>query len=371
MKILYWVPQFWPNIGGIERITAHSVLELKQRGYQIRVVTSFGELSLPAEDEFSGIPLYRFPFFRALNTRDLFLIKSVQRQLEKLALEFQPDWIHFHMGAPLAFFYLKSSILREIPLLLTVHQKLEGFSGGSDTVLGKLFREAKWTGAVSRSVLEDLREISPGIRNRSSVIYNGLPDMNQCLPQTRAEQPCLLCVGRLVEEKGFDTAIQAFSILAERFPGLNMVIVGDGPQREYLSTLAGTLNLTERILFSGWLDQARVYQEMRRAALVLIPSRVQEAFPMTAVESAMMGKPVIASRAGGLAEAVIDQQTGFLVEDSDLRGWVERITELLDHPHKSHSMGQKGRDLYREQFMITANIDAYEALYNSPGESQG
>jgi glycosyltransferase involved in cell wall biosynthesis len=96
---------------------------------------------------------------------------------------------------------------------------------------------------------------------------------------------------------------------------------------------------------------------------VLIPSRVIEGFGLVAMEAAMMGRPVVATRSGGLPEVVIDGQTGLIVERDDSNALAAAIAYLVDHPDMAAQMGRAARNRAQTIFDWERHIDAFDELY--------
>jgi glycogen(starch) synthase len=245
-----------------------------------------------------------------------------------------------------------------------LHQNLAyfGLKGGLDTLLGQMLSMADWVTAVSAVTLSGIQAFMPEIRERSSVIYNGL-DTPDLLPEPLPfDAPRILCVGRLLHQKGFDLAITAFASLIDRFPRARLTIVGDGPNRSDLEQQATALGLGEAVEFKGRISPEHVPELMNTATVVVMPSR-SEGFPMVALEAAQMARPIVATPVGGLPESVVHQQTGLLVEPEDSLALAEAIAFLLSHPDIARQMGQAGRSRALDIFSMERFVDAYDALY--------
>jgi glycosyltransferase involved in cell wall biosynthesis len=185
----------------------------------------------------------------------------------------------------------------------------------------------------------------------------------------------LACLGRLSLEKGFDLAIQALAGL-DSGTRAGLKIAGDGPQRERLVGLTRELGLTSRVSWAGWVATEQVGRFIAEAELVLVPSR-EEAFGLTALEAAFAGRPVVASRVGGLPEVVLEGQTGLLVPPEDVRALIEAIQHLLSHPEMASAMGREAARLARRRFPLSRCVDGYEKLFrdlasrNTPQDRPG
>ena len=129
-------------------------------------------------------------------------------------------------------------------------------------------------------------------------------------------QPCFLVVSALVPYKRLDIAIEAC-----RLAGVRLTIVGRGPEEARLRQLAGP-----EVEFLGWLSDEAIRDLYERAAAVLLPGL--EDFGMVPVEAQACGTPVVALRAGGACETVVDGVTGVLVEDGSPEGFAEGLARF-------------------------------------------
>jgi glycosyltransferase involved in cell wall biosynthesis len=242
------------------------------------------------------------------------------------------------------------------------HELLPNQSVGSDTLLSETLRSAAWVTCVSSALHGQATQLVPEIAARSSVIYNGL-EVPPFLPEPLSfDPPQLLCLGRLVPAKGFDLALNALASIIKRCPAVRMVIAGDGPARSQLEEQAAQLGLSAAVEFVGWVEQEKVLPLINRATLVLIPSW-DEGLSMVALQAAIMARPVVATRVGGVVEAVVHQETGLLVEKGDRSGFEQAIAFLLSHSKVATKMGMAGRERVQKYFTWQSCLDAYDVLY--------
>ncbi|MFL5843158.1 MAG: glycosyltransferase family 4 protein, partial [Solirubrobacteraceae bacterium] len=148
----------------------------------------------------------------------------------------------------------------------------------------------------------------------------------------------LLAAGRLVEEKGFDTAIAA-----ARRADVPLVIAGEGPDLDRLRRLAAGA----RVSFPGWLDRRTLAEARARAAAVLVPSRCEEACPYAVLEALAAGIPALVSDRGGLPEMV---PAGSVLPAEDVAAWAQAVGRVWSD---GGDRGQRGREalaIARERF---------------------
>ncbi len=163
-------------------------------------------------------------------------------------------------------------------------------------------------------------------------------------------------VGRLVEEKGLPELAAAWQCLAPSHPNLHLVIAGvGGYEQAFREQLQGAPRL-------HWLGHRRdVPSVMKALDLVVMPSW-EEPFGIVALEAMAAERPVIATRAGGLPEVVLDGTTGYLIPPRDTRALAAAITRLAGDPETRVRMGRAGARRVREHFTEDAMVDAYEEL---------
>ena len=373
MRVLFWSTLFWPYIGGSEYFGAKLVSALRERGYELIVLTSHDYLDLPDETHYRGIPIYRLPLLQALRDSDASRFIEICQKVKKLKQTFKPDLIQLNGVNSTTVFHLRTVDAQPAATLVRVNQELLPHQHlGPETIFSQTLRSARWTTCVSSAVLKHATRLVPEIARRSSVIYNGLEIPSFSPTPLSFEAPRLMCVGRLVPAKGFDLALVALASIIERYPNIRMVIAGDGPDRPQLERQTSQLGLSDVVEFLGLVEPEKVLALINRATLVLIPSRY-EGLPTVALQAALMARPIVATRVGGLSEAVIDQQTGLLVESGDSHSLAEAIAFLLSNPQGAIEMGRAGRKRAQRLFLWQRCVDAYDALYKRliPGTDTG
>ncbi|HXJ83230.1 MAG TPA: glycosyltransferase family 4 protein [Candidatus Methylomirabilis sp.] len=363
MRVLYWVQRFWPHIGGVEVHSAQFLRAMRERGFELTVLTSPGDLDLPAVDSFEGIPVHRMRFEAALSSGDPARIAGVRRGIIALRRALRPDLVHLHLTDPSVFFHLITRHERPCPTLLSLRVMLEGDLDRDESVLSKSLSAAEWITTNSAAVLTDLHARRPETTGRSSVIHNGLEPAVFAPTPLGFSPPTLVLLGRLVRDKGFDLALYALADVTRRHPATRMIVAGDGPARPELESLIAELGLGERVELRGWVEPERVPALINEATLVVVPSRWPEAFGLVALQAAQQARPVVAARVGGLPEVVTDGESGVLFEREDHAELARAIVRLLDDPRLAIRFGETGRRLAGERFGWEQHLDAYGALY--------
>jgi phosphatidylinositol alpha-1,6-mannosyltransferase len=160
------------------------------------------------------------------------------------------------------------------------------------------------------------------------------------------DAPYLLTIGMLRRRKGMDLVIDAFAALAAQYPELHLVIAGDGPEAAALRARAGG---DERVIFTGTIDDATRNALLADCTLFVLANRRLpgdvEGFGIVFLEAAAHGKAVVGGRNGGVPDAVVDGDTGLLVDTSgDATPVRDALIRLLDDPELAQAMGERGRE---------------------------
>ncbi len=122
-----------------------------------------------------------------------------------------------------------------------------------------------------------------------------------------------------------------------------------------------TLRLADRVEFRGWVAPEDIFNLINKATVVLMPSRF-EGLPSVALQAAIMARPIIATRTGGLSEVVADGETGLLAAPEDCFELSRAVAYLLEHPNMAVKMGEAGRRRVRELFSWEDCVSEYERL---------
>ena len=363
MRVLHWSEVFWPYAGGSQTSGIKLLLGLRARGHEFIVVTSHGDQNLPDKAVFKGIPVYRFPFYAALAQGHIHRLLALRQRVAELKRAFAPDLIHINCFGPSVFFHLDTR--KAYPSRLVVTLRGERFPPPErpNSLLEQTLRAADYITAPSVRTIEYARGLLPDFAPRSSHIYNGMevaPLLPTPLP---TDVPKLLCLGRLVPNKGFDLALTALASIKDRFPQVRLVVAGDGTERPVLERQTAELGLKDMVKFIGWVTPENVPALINTAMVVIVPSRGWEALPLVSLEAAMMARPIVAARDGGLPEVVVHGKTGLLVDKEDSAALAEALSFLLSHPEAAAQMGQAARRRVQEVFSLERCVDAYDTVY--------
>ena len=364
-RILLWSVGFRGEIGGIETLTRAMVRAMHGRGHEFEIVTPHARRGEPDQFDWEGIRVHNFAAQEAIEARDLAALAALRRRLEAIAEAFDADVLHVNHFHPALVPLLQSGVVRRLPLLYTVHGDVFVSSAGTgpQTLAGRLLRTADHVVGCAAASLEAARRAAPEIASRSSLIRNALPSPASPPAPFPDGPPVVACLGRLVEQKGFDLALEAFASVLAGHPDARLVIAGDGPARDSLRARAGGLGLGARVEFPGRLDPQETRALFAASHVVLMPSRDHEGVPMVAIEAAQAARPVIASDIPGLRETVVHGSTGLLVHPADPIALGSALGYLLADRDRARSLGEAALLRIRAEFDWNDYLGAYASTY--------
>ena len=212
--------------------------------------------------------------------------------------------------------------------------------------------------ALSLPARQALRRVSPPV---DTTVFTPGPGVGQGAPRR------CVAVGRFVAQKGFDVLLAAWpEALARRTPDsppFELVLIGDGPQRQQLLRRVADHGLSASVRFTGALQRDQLVGELQQAQLFALPVRTRltgpfgladglnpEGLGLAALEAAACGLPVVVGRSGGAPETVLDGVTGHVVDPAVPAELAGRIAELLSDPVRAAAMGRAGRELVVQRF---------------------
>ena len=167
-------------------------------------------------------------------------------------------------------------------------------------------------------------------------------------------------VGRLDPVKGHKDFLQAASIVLKNIPDIRFVIVGDGELREQLQEYVKELNIKDKVIFLGHCNNVI---EIVAVFDLLAVTSLSEGFSIAIAEAMALGKPVVATRIGGIPDVVEDGKSGILVPAKDPQKMAEAMERVIRDKDLADSLGQYGLLLCRERFLAPQSADKLRAIY--------
>jgi len=203
--------------------------------------------------------------------------------------------------------------------------------------------------------------------NRTGIPLEAFPVVERRRPADGAWHFVQAC--RLIEKKGLEVSLRAFARFAADHVGARFTIAGEGPLRDSLGRLAGDLGVGERVAFAGFMDQDGLRDLYHRAHVFVHPSQMtadqnQEGIPNSMLEAMATGLPVVATRHGGIPEAVRHGVTGLLVAERDEDGILDGMLRLASVPGVWEEMSRVAAADMRDNFEHSAQIAKLEGFYD-------
>jgi phosphatidyl-myo-inositol dimannoside synthase len=285
------------------------------------------------------------------------------------------DLVHAHWVLPQGLVAVAPP--RRVPVVVTAH------GGDVFGLRGRVLARAKRTAleaadavtANSSFTEAALRRLAPGLGAVARIpmgVSTTPPDPREVARlrarHRRGEGPLIAFAGRLVEEKGVDDLLWAVARLAEDRPDVSALVLGDGQDRAPLEALATGLGLGHRVTFGGWSPPATVAAALAAADVVAAPSRRApdgwvEAQGLTVVEAMAVGTPVVATRSGGVGDAVVDGHTGLLVDERSPAALADALRRLAGDDELRARCAAAGRRLAVDRYSREATASAFSALF--------
>lgn len=339
-------------VGGAETSLRHLLVGLDRRFD----VTLMGEHAAVVEDLGRSRPGTRVVPVRAVSSKlDVLGLARLTRAIRRE----RADVLHANLTWPLSCRWplVAAALARQrnvvaveqLPLRLEPAQRrtkrlLERFVDVHVAVGDEAAREIERDAGLAASSVE--------------TIYNGVPDVDSPPRPRPFEGFTVGSLGRFHPQKGYDVLLEA---IARMRSAAAVVLVGDGDERPALERLRDRLQLSERVLMTGWQDDPRAW--LGALDVFVLPSRA-EGFPLSITEAMLARRPVVAAEVGSVAEAVVHGETGLLVPPDDPAALARALDSLADSPARRDSMGDAGRARALERFTSARMTAEFEAVYD-------
>jgi glycosyltransferase involved in cell wall biosynthesis len=292
-----------------------------------------------------------------------------------LRLGSPPLYVHFaHGPATVARF---AALLAGVPYALSAHAKDIWLTPPRE--LASKVRDAEVVLTCTSDGREHLAALADG-RTPIRLAYHGVDLGRPVRTHGDHEVPVVLCVGRLVEKKGYGILLRAAALLRERGLDFRVRIAGEGPQWSVLQRLAHELGLSETVSFLGPLTELEVRAECDNADVFALACHELEngdrdGIPNVILEAMAHGLPVVSTTGSGVAEAVVDGESGLLAPQNDPRLFAVALARLLEDRQLRADVGRAARGRVEAKFDSDANLPlvvealAEAGILHVPGRS--
>ncbi|MEM7010906.1 MAG: glycosyltransferase [Verrucomicrobiota bacterium] len=332
----------------------------------------------PAE-QLTVTPKSKARFFRRIWFRQLLnapmMVSSRQRDAILRAIEAaNAKLLHIYFGH-IGIYMLPVLRKKSTPVIVSFH----GADAGVDMdqprhreAMGEVFEHADKILARSESLVNELVELGcPSEKialSRTGIPMDDWPLVERPAPEDGAWRLFQAC--RLMDKKGLDVSIRAFAEIRKQHPKATFEIAGEGGLQAELESLAAELGVSDAVRFSGFLNQDQLRDSMNAAHVFIHPSRTsadgnREGVPNSMLEAMATGLPVVATRHGGIPEAVENGVSGLLVEEDDLDGVIQQLQTLIDDEALRAKLGAAAREGVDAKFSQTSQISALENVYRA------
>jgi glycosyltransferase involved in cell wall biosynthesis len=372
------------NMGGPALHVAYLSAGLKERGYETTLVAGSlarGEESMAFVADSLGVPIVTIEqLHREISpVRDALAVFRLARLLRTV----RPQILHTHTA--------KAGAIGRLAVLLAVGARppivvhtfhghvLRGYFGPFRARLFRLLeywlaRVTTALVAVSPEVRDDLVALGVAPAEKFTVIRLGieLDERVGAGDAQRAEMRRLMgiqperftvgWIGRMTAVKRTDDVLLAFRRLRELGVDACLCMVGDGPERDHVEHRASELGIVRDCLFLGYQEDVAPFYGAFDA--VVLPSG-NEGTPVSAIEALAGGRPVVATRVGGVPDVIRDGVDGFLVEPGAVDDLADRLAELARDPDLRERLGEQGRAHVLPRYSVERLFDDVDRLYRS------
>jgi phosphatidyl-myo-inositol dimannoside synthase len=365
-KTLIVTNDFPPRPGGIQAFLHSMALRLDPS----RVVVYASTFGRDAERAGETARFDAEQPFEVVRDRSTMLLPTprVTRRAVSLLREHGCESVWFGAAAPLG---LMAPALRRAGarrLVATTHgheaawaqlpvarQLLRRIGEGTDTLtyLGEYTR-SRIARALTSQAAARMRQLPPGVDEKTFHPASGGEAVRAKLGLT--ERPVIVCVSRLVPRKGQDTLIRAMPRILAEVPDAALLIVGGGPYRGELEKLAASQDAAGSVRFTGAVPWEELPAHYGAGDVFAMPCRTRrggldvEGLGIVYLEASATGLPVVAGDSGGAPDAVLDDETGWVVRGGDPEEAADRIIALLKDPGLRARMGERGREWVVERW---------------------
>ena len=372
LRILMHCVYFPPEVGGLESHVFHLCRALAARGHEVDVVTSRSIPGIPSQEVVDGVRVHRtwFPGKSPLG----WALHALASTPTTRRLAREADILHaqaFASVPPMA----AARRVSGAPLVTTWHTShflMRAETGFWPPIFRWMLRTTDHNLAASREIAAVGERLAPGVKVEA--LTNGVETdlfrpVEPALPPTTDGRPRLLVPRRLFPKNGVEYAVRALPLILRERP-VEMVLVGDGPERPRLEALAAELGLGDTLVFLGARPNHEMPGILSSGDLAVFPS-LMEATSVAALECMSCQLPVAASRVGGLPE-IVDDRVGGLFRPGDPEDLARTVVELLadpDLPARGAAARARVVASWSNSRLADRHLEIYRSLLGAPSAS--
>jgi len=351
---------------------------LVKNGHNVYVIT-LGDSEDKKQEIKEGIKVYRIKIKSFFILKRLLFSLSMLKNLISLNKKYNFGIIHSHFVGPLTALIGLTSKLIKRPFVITAH----GIGLLNDSRFKKILTKFYLSFplkiiCVSNYVAQLAAKYTK--KNKIVVINNGI-DPEKLKPTRNVSdfkkklnlknEKILLSVGNLVERKGIGVIIKSLPEIVKIYPDIKYFIIGDGPEKKNLQKIVHELALEKYVVFIDYVsdqDLANFYNICD--IFVLMSKTIKEkegieGFGIVYIEASYFGKPVIGGKSGGTADSIIDGVTGYRIDPTDIKEFVNKVVLLLKNDKLRKKLGQQGMKRVKTQLLWKHNVNKLIKVYKS------
>lgn len=380
LRILIAGDTFPPDINGASRFAERLAAGLVRAGNQVHVLApahskSFGSF-LETHDG-SEMMVHRIKSYRVIQHKTLRYVWpfTLRKKTDRLLREIKPDAVHINSHMIMGRYLLKSAKRAGIRVIATNHimpENLIKYSLVIPKFLEKAVMDLAWKDAGR--VLSQADVVTTPTRRAAQLLEqaSGLTGVLAISCGIDAErfanttptsntQPRILYLGRLDYEKHIHNLLRAVAQLPKKL-NVQLEIVGDGGEREYLEDLAKELGISAQVVFSGHISDRDLPTAYERATVFAMPS-IAELQSIATMEAMASGRPVVAADAMALPHLVHDGDNGYLFPPNDVAAFADRLLKVLSaSPEELERLSENSLHLIQSHD-IRKTVEIFEGLY--------
>lgn len=413
MRILHianYLPGHHKIWGGAEQITLRTIELLMQQGHESAAVTTLPSQNI--KENFDVYPVKTLKDYFGLFLKAPFLFMKTCGALpdifafagvNKILKKYKPDIIHFHKIEEFSISVLFAALINKIPAVMTIYDyfylcpaetltknasdSCREFSGPKcidciasrkhfifksfflslrRKIFGFFLKKISAFIVLSESSSDILK--SYGVKKEKIfVIRQPFLFESAAEPRAREGENTVLFIGWVQPRKGLHIAVEAMKDVVKEIKGAKLIAAGEISDKDYEQKIKGLIKnygLENQVSILGKLPYDKVKELQDAASAVIVPEQWENMSPAVLIESMWRGKPVIASRIGGIPEFITDGEDGFLADPKDWRCFARKIIEVLKNKKKSGEIGKKAKEKIEALFAQGQTAGKLIGVYN-------
>jgi glycosyltransferase involved in cell wall biosynthesis len=365
MNILQ-TPVRFASTGGVETYVRELSTALSDRGHSVSVICAGVQ----------GSPVSCDPRIRTIALPSRFRLANTDIPLSFPArvLGEDPDVIHAHLPTPWSADWSGFAARRKnIPLVLGYYNDIAG--KGMFRHVARTYNRLllpRLLDTAGRIVILRAEPLPPALRafrEKVVVIPPGV-DCERFAPREGEVDEAgdiffLSVLDRYHGYKGLEVLLRASALVKDRYPGLRVIVGGEGEEKARYRQMARDLGLSKNVRFEGHIPGHQVAEYYRKTGIFVLPSTDPdlEGFGIVALEAMASGRPVVTTDVPGVAKDLVAEKAGIVVKRHDVQGLADALLYLLDHDDEMRRMGRHGRRVAMDRYSWATVAERFEVLY--------